>query len=114
LQRAWLGSVPAMRYERHYGDRVVRCFAERPGNAFDLMRQAAARNGDGDALICGRERLSYRALASAVDACAAGLKAAGVGKGDRVAMLLGNGIAFPIVMFAALRLGAITVPLSTR
>jgi long-chain acyl-CoA synthetase len=114
LQRAWLGSVPAMRYERHYGDRVVRCFAERPGNAFDLMRQAAARNGDGDALICGRERLSYRAMASAVDACAAGLKAAGVGKGDRVAMLLGNGIAFPIVMFAALRLGAITVPLSTR
>src|SRR6185312_7901661 len=46
--------------------------------------------------------------------CAAGLAAAGIGKGDRVAMLLGNGIAFPVVLFATLRLGAIAVPLSTR
>ena len=34
--------------------------------------------------------------------------------GDRVAMLLGNGIPFPVVLFATLRLGAIAVPLSTR
>ena len=60
------------------------------------------------------ERLSYRAFESAVSRCAALLAAAGVVAGDRVALLLGNGIAFPVVMFAALRLGAIAVPLSTR
>jgi len=112
-ERAWLGRVPAMRWERHY-DRVVRCFAARPHNAYDLLGEAAARNADGEALVCGAERLSYRAFESAVVRCAAGLAAVGIGPGDRVAMLLGNGIAFPLVMFAALRLGAIAVPLSVR
>src|SRR5262245_1380030 len=114
LQRGWLGSVPPMRYERHYGDRLLRCFVERPKNAFQLLGDAEARNPDGEALVCGRERLDYRELATAVAQCAAGLEAAGVRKGDRVAMLLGNGIAFPVVLFAALRLGAIALPLSTR
>jgi long-chain acyl-CoA synthetase len=114
IERAWLGRVPAMHYERHYGDRVVRCFMERPGNAYDLLREAAARNPEGEALVCGRERLTYRELEAAVERCAAGLAAAGVDKGDRVAMLLGNGIPFPVVLFAALRIGAIAVPLSVR
>ena len=112
-ERAWLGRVPAMRWERHF-DRVVRCFVDRPGNAYDLLAEAAARNGDGEAIVCGAERLSYRELEDAVARCAAGLAAAGIGPGDRVAMLLGNGIAFPVIMFAALRLGAIAVPLSVR
>ena len=113
-ERAWLGTVPAMRYERHYSDRVVRCFVERPHNAYDLLREAAARNGEGDAIICGSEHLTYRQFDAAVAQCAAGLQASGIAKGDRVAMLLGNGIPFPIVMFAALRLGAIAVPISVR
>lgn len=25
FERAWLGNVPRMRHERHYGDRIVRC-----------------------------------------------------------------------------------------
>jgi O-succinylbenzoic acid--CoA ligase len=111
---AWLGRVPAMRWERHYGERVVRCFAARPHNAYDLLAEAAARNPDGEALVCGAERLSYRAFEGAVARCAAGLAAAGVGPGDRVALLLHNGIAFPLVLFAALRLGAVAVPLSVR
>jgi O-succinylbenzoic acid--CoA ligase len=113
-ERAWLGRVPPIRWERHYGDRIVRCFVERPGNVYDLLREAAARNPDGEAIVCGAERLSYRALEAVVARCAAGLAAAGIGKGDRVAMLLGNGLPFPVVMFAALRLGAIAVPLSVR
>ena len=114
LERAWLGSVPPLRYERHYGDRVMRCFSERPGNAFDLLSAAAARNPGGEAIVCGEERLSYAQFSATVEQCAAGLAAAGIGRGDRVAMLLGNGIPFPVVLFATLRLGAIAVPLSTR
>src|SRR5690242_5749227 len=103
-----------MRYERHYGDRVMRCFSARPGTAFDLLSAAAARNPSGEALICGEERLTYAQFLATVEDCAAGLAAAGIGRGDRVAMLLGNGIAFPVVLFATLRLGGIAVPLSTR
>ncbi len=50
----------------------------------------------------------------AVARAAAGLAARGVGRGDRVAMLLGNGSVFPVVLFAVLRLGAIAVPISIR
>ena len=114
MDRAWLGRVPAMRYERHYADRIVRCFVERPRNAYDLLREAAARNPDGEAIVCGGERLTYREVEAVVERCAAGLQAAGIGKGDRVAMLLGNGLSFPVVLFAALRIGAIGVPLSVR
>ncbi len=114
MERAWLGNIPPVRYERHYGDRVVRCFVDRPTNAYDLLRNALARNPDGEALVCGEERLTYRELNSAVERCSAGLEAAGIGKGDRVAMLLGNGIPFPVVLFATLRLGAIAVPMSVR
>jgi O-succinylbenzoic acid--CoA ligase len=112
-ERAWLGRVPAMRWERHF-DRVVRCFVDRPHNAYALLGEAAARNPDAEAIICGTERLSYRDFEDAVARCAAGLAAAGIGPGDRVALLLGNGVAFPVTMFAALRLGAIAVPLSVR
>jgi long-chain acyl-CoA synthetase len=59
-ERAWLGRVPPTRWERHYGDRVVRCFVRRPASAYALLDEAAERNPDGEALICGDERLSYR------------------------------------------------------
>ena len=71
-ERAWLGRVPPMRWERHF-DRVVRCFVDRPRNAYELLGEAAALNGDGEAIVCRDERLSYRELESAVERCAAGL-----------------------------------------
>jgi len=114
MERVWLGEVPPMRRERHYGDRVVRCFVDRPGNAYNLLRDAVACNPDGEAIVCGQERLTYRELGAVVERCSSGLEAAGCGRGDRVAMLLGNGIPFPIVLLAALRLGAIAVPMSVR
>jgi len=60
VERAWLGTVPRMRRERHYGDRIVCCFVERPRNAYDLLREAAARNPEGEA--CVNERMTYREL----------------------------------------------------
>ena len=64
--------------------------------------------------MCGEQRLTYAEFEAIVGRCAAGLTEAGIGSGDRVAMLLGNGLAFPIVMFAAFRVGAIAVPLNIR
>ncbi len=102
------------RFERHYGDRVMRCFEQRPASLSALLEGAVARNPDGEALIDGATRLTYRALLRRVGEVAAGLAARGVGAGDRVAMLLGNRAEFVILLFAITRLGAIAVPLSIR
>jgi acyl-CoA synthetase (AMP-forming)/AMP-acid ligase II len=79
-----------------------------------MLERAVEREGQRCALVCGEQRLSYQQLLDAAAALAAGMAAAGVRAGDRVAMLLGNRIEFVLTLFAAARLGAIAVPLSTR
>ena len=110
----WDDAWPATRLEAHYGDRVVRCFAQRPASVHAMLLEAVERNPEGDALVCGDSRISYRALLESSTRLAAGMAARGVGAGDRVAMLLGNRNEFVVVLFAILRLGAIAVPLSIR
>jgi acyl-CoA synthetase (AMP-forming)/AMP-acid ligase II len=105
---------PATRYELHYGGRMIRCFVERPRSVDAMLANAVARRAHGLALICGEERLSYAELAALVGEAAGGLRALGVGKGDRVAMVLGNSIEFVVVLYAVARLGAVSVPLNTR
>ena len=110
----WQDIWPPRRLEAHYGDRVVACFAERPASVFAMLQEAVARNPDGDALVCGDERLSYRELLAQSGQLAAGLVAQGVVQGDRVAMVLGNRNEFVVTLFAAVRIGAIAVPISIR
>ncbi len=106
--------LPPMRREAVYGDRIVQCFAQRPASLHALLAQAMARNPDGDAVVCGDTRWSYRALDAEVARIAAGLAAAGVAPGERVLMLMGNRPEFVSVLFAIARLGAIAVPVGER
>ncbi len=111
----WLSAVPAIAEETHYADgRRVRCFVERPRSVYGLLEAAVARRPDGDAVICGAERLTWRALQVQADALAAGLAQRGIARGDRVALLLGNRTEFVVATFALARLGAVVVPLSIR
>ncbi len=110
----WLGRIPAMRDERHFGDRVLRCFIERPESVPRMLAEAVARNGAGEALVNGAERLDYAALDAVAARLAGGLRQRGVKRGDRVALLLSNGIPFVAVFHAVLRLGAIAVLLNVR
>ncbi|MBA3446513.1 MAG: AMP-binding protein [Pseudaminobacter sp.] len=57
-------------------------------------------------------RLTYRQLAHQSNALANGLRALGVGRGDRVALLLPQGFETAIAHIAIYKLGAIAVPLS--
>ncbi|MCX8114454.1 MAG: AMP-binding protein, partial [Burkholderiaceae bacterium] len=111
---SWRESSPPMRAEAHFGDRIVRCFAERPRDVDALFAEAVSRNGDGEALVDGAERLAWRELEDIVARAAAGFARRGVGRGDRVALLLGNRKEFVIAWLATARLGAIVVPLSIR
>src|SRR6185312_863259 len=62
----------------------------------------------------GGGSLSYGELAARVTRLAHGLRALGVGHGDRVAYLGANHPALAETLFAANALGAVFVPLNTR
>ncbi len=55
-------------------------------------------------------RWSYGEVGTAVDEIAAGLAAAGVGRGDRVVLRLANSSDFVLALLATLRAGAVAVP----
>jgi len=105
---------PAMRHEARFGDRVVLAFAERPKSVWEMVASAVSGNPDGEALICGERRMNWRDVAQASARIATGLREQGLQRGDRIALLLGNRIEFPLAVFAAAQLGLVTVLLSTR
>ncbi len=103
-----------MRYEGHYGDRLVRCFSERPSSLHAVFRRAVEQAPDADALVWDGGRCNYAELENRVQRVAANLALQGVEAGDRVALLLGNGPEFVEGLLAAAHLGAIAVPVTTR
>ena len=84
----------------------------------DLMtalRRAAARWPDRSALVFDEtaETLTFSELASRVDRFAAALAAAGIGPGDRVAIMLPNRVEWPLAWLGLAWLGAVMVPVNT-
>jgi long-chain acyl-CoA synthetase len=106
--------IPAMRLEARFGDRLVPAFCERPGHIWAMIEEAATRNPDGEALVCGERRMDWREVVQQSARIAAGFARLGLARGDRVAVLLGNRIEFALTMFAAAHAGLVTVLLSTR
>ena len=111
---SWLGPIPRMQVERHYGGRLLRCFADRPASVNAMLAEATARNPAGEALVCEGRRLDYQTLDYEVGCLASGLASLGVAAGDRAALLLANSAEFVIAFLAILRLGAVAVPLNVR
>ena len=103
-----------LRRERHYENRVVACYPDRPVNVYAMFAQAVAKHPENTALVYEDQRLSYAELSKEVACVAAGLAARGLGQGDRIALLLGNGVPFVVLVYAAAQIGAVTVPLSIR
>ncbi|HMH53128.1 MAG TPA: AMP-binding protein [Candidatus Acidoferrum sp.] len=79
----------------------------------DLLDEVATARPDADAVVFRGERSSYRALKTRADELARAFLAAGVRRGDRVALILPNRPEWLIAMFAASKIGAITVGVST-
>src|SRR3954454_378402 len=107
-------SIPPMRLEARFGDRVVPAFRERPKSIWAMVAEAVARNPEGEALVCGERRMDWREVAQRSAGIAAGFQKLGLQRGDRVAVLLGNRIEFVLTLFAAAHAGLVTVLLSTR
>src|SRR5882672_6208558 len=107
-------SISPMQLEARFGDRVVPAFCERPKSIWAMVAEAAARNPDGEALVCGVRRMTWREVAQQSADIAMGFRKLGLQSGDRVALLLGNRIEFVLAMFGAAHLGLVTVLLGTR
>ncbi len=80
----------------------------------DLLRDAARRAPDADALRYRAERLTYRAWDALADRVAAGLWARGVRPGDVVALLLPSTPLYLVAYLGAARLGAVTTGVNVR
>lgn len=106
--------LPPMRYEARFGDRVVPAFRDRPASLWAMIAEACARNPDGEALIAGNVRLSWQQAVEQAARIAAGFRRLGLQRGDRIAILLGNRVEFPLLLFAAAHEGLVTVLLGTR
>jgi long-chain acyl-CoA synthetase len=80
----------------------------------DIVRVHAARRPDAVALIAGEHTLTFAELDARTSQAAQAFRAAGVGFGDRVALIEKNGVEFFEVLFGLAKLGAIGVPVNWR
>jgi fatty-acyl-CoA synthase len=82
-------------------------------NLFDLACEQAERYPDRLAVIAGEARATYPELPQRARRVASALRSAGIGRGDRIGMLVNNRIEWIDICLGAAALGAIPVPFST-
>ena len=80
---------------------------------YGLLHEQAERFPERVAVICGERQATYRDLADAAGRIAAALRAAGIRRGDRVGLLMGNCLEWLECCFGAAGVGATLVPFST-
>ncbi|MBI5118060.1 long-chain-fatty-acid--CoA ligase [Candidatus Poribacteria bacterium] len=100
--------------ETYNGIQVLN-FKRRPRNIREILQTSTERFPDKNAFECNLDVRTYSEFSRDVDRLASAMqKTLGVRKGERVALLLGNDTAFPLSLFAASRIGAVSVPINTR
>lgn len=80
----------------------------------EMVLSTADRFGAAEAVVDGEIRWSFRELADRVRRAAGAFAAAGVGKGDRVAVWAPNSAQWIIAAFGVLTAGGVLVPVNTR
>jgi acyl-CoA ligase (AMP-forming) (exosortase A-associated) len=78
----------------------------------DFIFDAARRTPQAEALVAGRERLDYAALAQATAAAASQLLGAGLARAERVAVYLDKRVETVTALFGAAAAGAVFVPVN--
>ena len=81
-------------------------------NLGKMFEDACSTYKDNTALVFEDSRIRYKDLNGAVSSLANHLKSLGIGKGDKVALMLPNVPEFPITYFACQKLGAVAVTLN--
>ncbi|MFI1723079.1 FadD3 family acyl-CoA ligase [Streptomyces sp. NPDC020489] len=84
------------------------------GSVPGLVRSAARRYADVEAVVEGRTRVTYAELGERVERATAACVASGVAPGDRVAIWAPNSLDWMVAALGAVSAGAVLVPLNTR
>ena len=77
-----------------------------------MLRESARREPQKEALVHGKERLSYADVAERVEHLAAGLTSAGLGRSDRMGIFLEASVAQAVSIFAVSQAGGVFVPIN--
>ena len=97
----------------HYDAGVPATLAPYPDRTLvDYLSDNARTHPERAALLYKGATMTYGELERLSDACAAAFAALGVGRGDRVALLLPNCPQFFIAQFGAWKVGALVAPLN--
>src|SRR5699024_9503426 len=78
----------------------------------DLLTRTAARYPDKQAFLFQERKVTYEQLANLVNQTAHGMLEVGIQKGNRLALLSKNSLDFVISIFAAAKIGAVTIPIN--
>ncbi len=100
--------------EEEWPDFKGRIFKDRPKNLMQMLENTVRQYPGRIGFVCGHRKLTFEEFDRIVNRIAAGLQENNVKKGDRISLLLGIGLEFPLCFFALMKLGAIAVPLNTR
>jgi acyl-CoA synthetase (AMP-forming)/AMP-acid ligase II len=100
--------------EEEWPDFRGRIFKNRPKHLVQMLENTVTRYPNRIGFICDHQKLTFEEFNQIVNRIATGLQKYHVKKGDRVSLLLGIGLEFPLCFFALMKLGAIAVPLNTR
>ncbi|MFD4181879.1 AMP-binding protein [Rhodococcus sp. NPDC058514] len=85
-----------------------------PDTVWAVLAESARRHGDREAIVDGRERLTYEQLAASAFQSGMAMAAAGVRHGDRIALWAPNSARWAVVALGAHSIGAVVVPINTR
>lgn len=77
-----------------------------------MLRASARRLPDKEALVHGEERLTYKEVAGRAGGLAAGLKSAGLQRGDRVGIYFDASVAQVVSIFGVSKAGGVFVPIN--
>jgi 2-furoate---CoA ligase len=80
----------------------------------DLLERAALRRPDADAVVDGDRRLTYAELATQARALGTGFRNLGVGRGDRVLIVLRNRLEHVLAYWALQVIGGVPTPVNFR
>jgi len=78
----------------------------------DLLERSFEKYKENNVIYYHSENYSYERIEEAINRLAQGLLAKGIGKGDRVVILLPNLVQFPAAYYSILKIGAVVVPLN--
>jgi acyl-CoA synthetase (AMP-forming)/AMP-acid ligase II len=97
------------------GDDGIARYDDLPSSLVAMLRASVDRDPSADAVVeVGGDAVTYGELWDRASRVAGGLRAAGVERGERAAIRLGNGLDWVLAFWGVQLAGAVVVPVNTR